>query len=214
MENQFVQTQFTNPNRNNNHKPIPQPINRVQYQDKQQGNFYPQLAHMPQPSLNFQQFRPTLPMRYYNNQYNTPHSQKYPNPNFGPPRPNAPKPQPRPELMDVDSSMRSKAVNYINRPAQNSQFFGKRPTDQPEHFRNLQRNFHLQTERDVNFNENQYKELENYEKEEELSTLDDYLQNQTETLETETQEFVDIHFLDQQIRPYLILSAGRIQDKF
>lgn len=200
MENQFVRTQFVNSNKNNNHKPISQPMNRVQYQDKQQRNFYPQLAHMPQPSQNFQQFRPALPMRYYNNQNQTPYVQRYPNPNFGPPRPNAPKPQPRPEPMDVDTSMRSRAVNYMNRPAQNNQFFGKRPAAQTEHLQGpqkMQRNFHLQTERDVNFNNNQYEELENYEKEEELPTLDDYLQNQTETLETETQEFVDIHFLDQ-----------------
>lgn len=80
----------------------------------------------------------------------------------------------------IDSSMRSRAVNYMNRTAHHNQFFSKRPAVQPENIQSpekIQRNYHLQNERGVNFNDNQYKELENYEKEEKPPTVDDYLQN-------------------------------------
>lgn len=91
----------------------------------------------------------------------------------------------------------------MNRPVHNNQLFGKRPTVQSEQFRNppkMQRNFHLQTEGN-NCNNEYYEEPRNHEGEENPPTLDEYFQNQTEVLEIEnqleTQEFVDIHFLDQ-----------------
>lgn len=206
MENQFVRSQFVNSNKSNNTRTLTQPPSRVQYshQDRNQRNFYPQLAHMPQIS-NHQQFRPAFPMRNFNNYNQVPQVQKYSNQNFGPPKPNTSKPQPRPEPMDVDSSVRSRAVNYINRPVPNNNFFGKRPIADSEQFRNppkIQRNFHLQTQGNSNFNDQYYEEhLSNYENEEELPAFDEYLQNQPDTPEdqnqSETQELVDIHFLDQ-----------------
>lgn len=166
-------------------------------------SFYPQLAHMPQPYSNGQHFKPapfTRPQHYYNQ---LPQGQFHPNNYAQPPRPLAPKPQPRPEPMDIDPSTRSRAVNYMNRPAQN-QFFGKRPNDQPDQIRDprkIQRNFHLDTEESGDSNPQTYEsQLENYESEEKFLPLNDYIENEYDVLDDkdqlDTQEFADIHFLD------------------
>lgn len=206
MENQFARSHFANlhnqTNKNSN-KPLHPPPNRPQYSDKNRTTFYPQLAFMPQPSYNHHQYRPVNATSYQNNFNQMPQAQGYSNPRFAPPRPIAPKPFPRPEPMDVDSSMRTKAINYMNRPSQNNQMFGKRPPIQSEQLRNppkMQRNFHLETDVNENVNEEYYQDQTlNYEEEEKLPTLDEYLQNQPETSENreqfETQDFADIHFL-------------------
>lgn len=200
MENQFARSHFADlhnqTHKSNNNKPLHSPQNRPQYQDKTRKPFYPQLAFIPQPSFNHHQYRSGNPTGYQN--------QNHFNPKFIPPRPIAPKPFPRPEPMDVDTSMKTRAVNYMNRPNLNNQMFGKRPPIQSEQLRSppkLQRNFHLETEENRNSNDNYYPDqILNYGEEEKLPSLDEYLENQPEISEDdnqlETQDFADIHFLD------------------
>lgn len=108
--------------------------------------FYPQLAYMPQPRLN-----PINP--YKGPQPNF--QQQSQRPNNIPPRP-FPKPQPRPEPMDVDPSMRTRNVNYMNRPRPND-FFGKRPPSHyPQNPQKVQRNFHINSDTTQDFDEEEY----------------------------------------------------------
>lgn len=88
-------------------------------------NFYPHLAYMPQTRQPIWQ-----PKQQLNSQ----------NP-FRPP-----KPQPRPEPMDVDQSMHSRHINYINRPYRND-LHGKRPgsISYPQQ-KKSQRTFHIHAE--------------------------------------------------------------------
>lgn len=87
--------------------------------------FYPEIAHFPQANQ---------PRNFFN------HREQH---NTNPPRP--PKPQPRPEPMDVDPSMHSRRINYMNRPQQN-QFVGKRPQQSAYQQQNKnQRTFHINT---------------------------------------------------------------------
>lgn len=206
MENQFARSHFANvhnqTSKGNSGKPLQSVPNRPQYQDRK--TFYPQLAYMPQPAVNQYQYRSVNPTGHQNNFNQVSQTQGYPNPRFTPPRPTAPKPLPRPEPMDVDASMRTRAINYMNRPVQNNQMFGKRPPIQSEQFRNppkQQRNFHLETEEDIQINDEGYQDqARNYEEEERLPTMDEYLQNQLGISEdagqVEIQDFADIHFLD------------------
>lgn len=90
--------------------------------------FHPQLAYVPQIGQPAWQSR----------------QQPFTNNSYNPPRP--PKPQPRPEPMDVDQSLRSRRINYINRPQQNH-FMGKRPPPSVSNLqRKAQRTFHINTE--------------------------------------------------------------------
>ncbi|CAD7001460.1 unnamed protein product [Ceratitis capitata] len=98
----------------------------------------PQYQHGPKQPTGLYQY----PQGYHNyNQQQTQRNQHY-NP---PPRLIAQKPQPKPEPMDIDPSIRINAINYANRP--NLKYAGKRQTDS-----NLsnppmkaQRNFHVST---------------------------------------------------------------------
>lgn len=198
MENQFARAQFAN-----SHNPIvknnKQTLPKAQYQNKNQLPFYPQLTYLPQHSGIQQTY--SNPIR---NNYNQPYyPQFHQNKNLPPPRPSAPKPQPKPEPMEIDTSMQSRAVNYMNRPAQNNRFHGKRPTEHSDQFRRpdkAQRNFHVDTGELVPTAEVYETMLGRYENQEQLPPLDDYIQNQYDVLDNDdgqdTQEFVDIHFLD------------------
>lgn len=103
------------------------------YQSAQKGNaaqsrrpFYPEIAHIP---------RVNQPRQQFTNQW---HQN-----NAMPPRP--PKPQPRPEPMDVDPSIHSRRINYMNRPNQD-QHFGKRTQQFGYQQQNKnQRTFHINT---------------------------------------------------------------------
>lgn len=210
MENQVVRAQFANShghqakiNKHSVQLP-PQLPPRAQYYPNTNTVFYPQLAYVPNthPMQNIYQ-GPTMQARNFSNQLAQ--GQNFKNSNhFNPPRPTAPKPQPRPEPMDVDTSMRSRAVNYMNRPVNVNQFAGKRVTDQSEQVRTpqkMQRNYHLNTEEIQSQEPQHYEaELQNYEAQEGFVPLDDYVQNQYDVLEntdqSETQDFADIHFLD------------------
>ncbi|CAD7003247.1 unnamed protein product [Ceratitis capitata] len=87
-----------------------------------QSKFYPELAHIPQPPQNyrqqnvnphsFQQYPQRNLHRYQSrNPYNPPQTPYNQQQYYTPPRP--PKP---PQPMDVDESVRTRAVNYVNRP--------------------------------------------------------------------------------------------------
>lgn len=89
--------------------------------------FYPQLAHIPQ----------------VNQQVWQPRHQAFPHNSYQPPRPS--RPQPRPEPMEIDQSLRSRQINYMNRPHQNN-FSGKRPHSVQNQQRKAQRTYHINTE--------------------------------------------------------------------
>lgn len=107
---------------------VPQFVNR--------NNFNPNLYHLPKPNFTSQ---PTnfVPRQTYQQ------PQQFFN---APPRPSAPKPQPPPQPMEVDSSIRTRNINYMNRP-DNNQFAGKRPlSSRVEQIPNkFQRQFHINT---------------------------------------------------------------------
>lgn len=203
MENQFARAQFANShnptvknNRLNFQKP---PHPKTHFQNTNQMPFYPQLAYLPQHSgVRQNNSNPPIYPRNNYNQHNYPQNQ-----NLQPPRPTAPKPQPKPEPMEIDASMQSRAVNYMNRPAQNNRFYGKRPSEHSDQFRRpdkAQRNFHVDTDELGPTAEEYETMLEQYENQEQLSDLNDYIKNQYDVLDNDdkedTQEFVDIHFLD------------------
>jgi len=132
-------------NKNTNVKPIPAPrsMQFVNSGFRQQPPVpprnrppqYPQIIQ-PQNYNNFGQQRPLAMPRQYDTNQNRQQQ-------FAPPRPMAPKPQPRPEPMDVDTSIRSRMVNYMNRP----QFeLGKRPPGPMPDATKRQRNFNIQTD--------------------------------------------------------------------
>jgi len=116
---QFINSGFRQP-------PQAPPRNRpFQYQQAPQQQNY----------TNFGQQRQfAAPRQYDPNQYRQQQ--------FTPPRPTAPKPLPKPEPMDVDRSIRSRMVDYMNRP----QFeLGKRPPGPMPDTQKRQRNFNIQT---------------------------------------------------------------------
>lgn len=128
MENQFTRAQFTNSHNHGvkinrqHYQPPTQIPPMAHYSGNNRPSFYPQLAFMPQPSTNIKQFNPVAPMYLRNSSNQFVQPQFYQNRNFQPPRPVAPKPQPRLEPMEIDPSMQSRAVNYMNRPAPNNRF--------------------------------------------------------------------------------------------
>lgn len=204
LENQQYRAQYANSHQNDskpNKQMIPPPTLPPRRNNQNFVPFYPQLAFMPQPAQH-NAFRPWPQQKYFHNP--NPQPQYTPGTYFQPPRPFAPKPQPRPEPMDIDQSMRTRAVNYMNRPVQHDKFVGKRPTDQSDQIRKpqkMQRNFHLDTEETDNVNQQEYQtEMDNYENAEKLQPFNDYLENQYDVPQNEdavdTQDFVDIHFLD------------------
>lgn len=108
--------------------------------------------------------------------------------------------------MDIDQSIQSRAVNYMNRPRPNDRFMGKRPTEQhTSQNPKIQRNFNIETECEENYNEfetDYYKVMASYEAEEDLEPIQQYI-DQQEPHESEhqvdpigDQEFADIHFLE------------------
>lgn len=204
LENQQYRAQYANSHaktEKSQQQPPPRKNYNPKYINPNQG-FIPQsfnqipqgYFNQNQPPISQQQFFNQMPQRqYYQNGYG-----------FAPQRPTAPKPQAKPEPMDVDQSMRSKAVNYMNRPVQDNKFVGKRPTNQSAQVHQpakIQRNFHLQTDAPQNdSNEEDYaSEMYNYENDQELQPLNEYINEYNnfnqEDEQNETQEFIDIHFL-------------------
>lgn len=164
--------------------------------------FYPHLIHWNQPMQGqtpLPSYIPPQQQGYWQRPQNF-FSQQ---PNFNsqhrhqpPPRPFAPKPMPRPEPMDVDQSMQSRRVNYMNRPSQNLAFQGKRPPPHQQNIEKRQRNFNIEAEQyrnaayqqDLEY-ENQRDEIgqDNYDVQETLE--------QHSTDDNSIEDFSDIHFL-------------------
>lgn len=104
-------------------KPPSQQYSKRNSGQQQKPIFHPQLAYIPQPRQLF------FNQREQNNAI--------------PPGP--PRPQPKPEPMEVDSSMHSRRINYMNRPQPN-QHFGKRPQQFGNHQQaKNQRTYHINT---------------------------------------------------------------------
>lgn len=188
--------------RNTGSKPIPAPRNPhhvnvnpgyrypIQMQTR---NYLPQQP-LAAPRNNFGQQQITAAPRQANFGY----QQQYPMP---PSRPIAPKPLPRPEPMDVDPSIRTRMVNYINRP---NFEVGKRPpapTAQPE---KRQRNFNIELNtigNDGNYtdtNLEQYEQtIETVEASNEYDEdLDDYVaQVEENDNDGNYLDYSDLHFL-------------------
>lgn len=145
LENQNFRANYANNYHGNNKKPQynppPVPARKIQqpYFNRKE-TFYPDLAYFPKPGFR-----------------NYPNGQQFARPfnqvqqlQQAPQRPSAPKPQPRPEPMDVDQSIQTRAVNYANRP-QPMKYAGKRPpvdnsVRRPVHPQKMQRNYHINTD--------------------------------------------------------------------
>lgn len=92
--------------------------------------FYPQLAYIP--NINRQIWQPRQNINNFGQPRKNTNNFEQPLNQYLPFRP--PKPQLRPIPMDVDESMHSRRVNYMNRPVQNqNNFQGKRPPPPDTH---------------------------------------------------------------------------------
>lgn len=128
---------------------------------------------------------------YLTQQHNYP--QRYP-------RPSQPKllpiPHPKPEPMEVDISIRSKAVDYKNRP-QNQQPTSKRPYSQQVHQPNKsQRVFLTEKSKDEENITNEQYEEEIRQDENHKQTLVDYIDTYDNPEYDQTEHIDEIYFLD------------------
>lgn len=206
LENQNYRTQYaishSGPSRGSHNQIAPPPPPRKNIVNQSNNNpqgskppFYPQLTYLPQPpNLNYNRNQNAYRQPPFNPNYHR---------NYGqynaaiPARPTGPKPQPRAEPMDVDRTIRSRAINYMNRPEPN-RMLGKGPpaeTQGPHRPPKYQRNFHIEPQESDLSNYEQILDSENnvYEQ-----SLTDYVEEH-EQYENEEQEIVDltdIHFLD------------------
>lgn len=205
LENQNFRSDYAQRSRNFSNGIFSQPIqkSKPRFQQKNHPNqqqFYPQIAYIPRPQTNTYNQVPFQNPNFHYNRNN--HQNMY----FPPQRPVAPKPQPRQEPMEVDQSMQSKRVNYMNRPRQND-FYGKRPPQAPFHApaNKVQRNFHLDASNAVPdgayYQDYPQEESEVYSNSEnnDLSYLHDYPREINEkTVEYQEEQPVDVsdlHFL-------------------
>lgn len=190
-----------------------------QHMATKQGQFYPQLAHIPKIPQNAQQTiqytappyayiprQQQHPQQSYPLHYSYPQQPQYQQ--YPPPRPMGPKPLQRPEPMDVDQSIRSRAVNYMNKP-QFNQHLGKGQTSDPPQYpgpKKLQRNFHIGTEPQQSITEAERQDMDNKQEipDDEIP-FDDYLEmlskqeelfTISENGEPECIDMSEIHFLD------------------
>lgn len=162
--------------------------------NKQNPSFYPQLTFMPQVKHN---------TPYVNKPQITPQIQHTPRPYSTGAIPKAlpPKPQPKPEPMDIDQSMRTRNVNYMNRPAQNN-LVGKRPPVE-QYGQNPvkhQRNFHIEEVDQAYYDQSYNYAVEDPPEEYQAYSQDDYQQGGYEEPgnydpQTELIEHSDVHFL-------------------
>lgn len=212
LQNQNFRTEHAH-NKNTRNLPIqsgnnrafkPQNINRsnnfshriLQFPETQHNMNHP-YTHTPPQYFNYKQQiynQRQFPNQFQGNPNNNPRS------NIPPPRPIAPKPLPKPEPMDIDRSMQTRAVNYMNRPRPNIDFAGKRPLEQfSQQPRKFQRNFHIETNgQDFNnqdcSDETYNEQINTYSLENNLQDFQDYIEEEEDS--TNNLDFVDIHFLE------------------
>lgn len=208
LENQGYRTQYAYNNQGavrkpNTHNLPPLPPRKPIASNQP---FYPQLAYIPRPQ---NPFRNSMPPQYQRPQQN------YQNYQLSRPPFQVTNKQPPPEPMDVDHTIHSRAVNYINRP-----HFNKPPIKRPSNFSTQiplkhQRNFHIETG-----NQHEQYPQDPYYAEEQEYSQDQYCQQTgTHTLQeyetalnmeengqsfqydnpkpgNDTHEHIDIHFLE------------------
>lgn len=147
LENMNYRTQYANNNNRTARRmqySIPSPIPQRQVQNVRgptpRFNFAPELTYKQQQPFFPNNYQPHQPIRPQNRQ-NLP-----------------PKPQPRPEPMDVDQSIQTRAVNYQNRPSPPPQAHKRPYSQQISAPRKQQRVYHTQGVKSAedfhNYNEN------------------------------------------------------------
>ena len=216
LQNVDFRTQYANNSNYNSQRritpPIPPRRSNVQNQNSQ---FYPQLLHNPQGFTNpytlgqhrasfaqnqfpRHQFQRHFPNQFPRQQFQQHFSQnqiprhQQPNkPSFG----HSPNQLPKPEPMDVDRSLRSRQINYMNRPQPN-QFPQKRPFNSYQSTQTpnkLQRVFH--TEQDIE--ETDFQEQERYENDRDESHIPTEYEDPYENPSfDQPEELEDLSFLD------------------
>lgn len=190
LENQNYRTNYAN---NKKFMPIP---------SRNQPTFFPELAHIPPPQRPGKQFQRQFPIQTYrnNNYQNQGAFPKYTQyNNYPPPRPLVQKP---PEPMDIDQSIRTHNINYMNRPGNNG-LYGKRPSPQHPEARKQSRNFHLQAEANNSEEKQETDDINRYldriqvEDESYEETLNDYMDRERNDKTDYNNDNIDeIHFLD------------------
>lgn len=216
LENQNYRTQQINKNT--------PPHNPRRNQNNGQPQFYPHLAHFPQnqyrytPQTNYnprnQQFPSQSPYNPFNppqqqfhkqqnnyppqqqflrQQNNYPIQQQY---NLPPPRPFQPKP---PTPMDVDRSLQTARVNYVNRPQNMGQAIRRQAPVSNQLHQTPAKFQRINQIESTDVDEQQHPFDEYYaqmtSEEEELQPINKYLEGYDEE-ENKTANFSDIHFLD------------------
>lgn len=212
LENQQSRTQYaTNTTRTppipqrkyNNYKPTQSFHHQLAYLPHMPHYHKPNYSHQNNMRSQVQQFNQRLnsPMNRYLNPQTTQNQQFLARTNDQPPsRPIQQKP---PVPMEVDSSLRSRMVNYMNRPAPNNErFSGVRPLPQSiqvHHPTKIQRINNIEainTETNLN-DETTDDNLELQQVNEPDEDLTEYIEQYFEQENNElVDEFSDIHFLD------------------
>ena len=190
LQNVDYRTQYANSSQNTLRRsqqppPIPRrniPYNSIAPIPAPRNSFFPELAH-----------NPTQPPRPY-------FQRPYQSPSFRPPHQLPPRPMPRPEPMDVDRSIQSRQLNYVNRPP-NHQFNRKRypfnNSYQAQPPNKFQRTHHItHGEEEITTSENKqntdYQDDQNNQNYQNDQTSDSYETNNFDS----TEELEDIYFLD------------------
>lgn len=166
-------------------------------------HFYPELIPNPQYQKEWYP-KPIISTNQYGNnqsrqqhnlfrspQYNIPYRQNHNNNLYSLP----PKPLPKPEPMDIDSSTRTKAVNYMNRP-QAGQSTPKRPYSNQVHQPNkTQRIFHTE-QQDNNDNITEQQHHDETEDNKDLDqNLSEYIDLYDDPQYDQPEQIDDIYFL-------------------
>lgn len=187
LENQNFRSSYALSNSNGNHNRRHQDFRPPLPPRRMNNEFYPELAHMPQPRLYAANAHRTPQINYQVQRPQQLHQQFNP-----PPRPLF-KPQPRPEPMEIDQTLRSRHINYMNKP-RNNDLTNKRPPpinptpSMPPY--KIQRNFHIDSEQyptmtsDSKTNDN----TENYNEE--------YYSNNDASIDENYIDTTDLHFLE------------------
>ena len=113
--------------------------------NRNQPIFYSELAHIPPPPWPQQitrQFQKHNNLRIALLSKSGSRSQIQSHTSYTPPKPFIPKPQPRPEPIEIDQSMRFRNIKHMNRPA-NNRLHIKQPSPPYQEVRKQSRNFHL-----------------------------------------------------------------------
>lgn len=205
LQNVDYRAQYANNSQNlhKRHVPPSLPPRQNTFQNtKTRPPFYPQLTHYPQvphQPIFVRQFRPTpLPNFSQNFQFQN----RPPFHSFNRNQWNVlQRPTPKPEPMDVDQSMQSRRVNYMNRPHQNNQPQKRthEPSFQAHPPNKSQRVYYTATNVEDStppVQEDENKEEEFYDTEQMEQTFDEYVEEYDKTSYDEPENLQDIHFLD------------------